>query len=136
MRQPPRKHRIESWFEVADGIYSGLTSYGDPAFSRYMRNAFLRSAGLDQEDLDRPIVGIADTSSGYTTCHREMPQMIKAIERGVLQEGGLPVSFPTMSLSETLLSPTSMYLRNLMAMETEELIRSWPADATRRSRHS
>ncbi|MDQ2701183.1 MAG: dihydroxy-acid dehydratase [Actinomycetota bacterium] len=111
------------------GIYSGLTSYGDAGFSRYMRNAFLRSAGLDPTDLDRPIVGIADTSSGYTTCHREMPQMIKAIERGVLQSGALPVVFPTMSLAETLLSPTSMFLRNLMAMETEELINCQPMDA-------
>lgn len=114
---------------MAKGIFGGLTSYGDPAFSRYMRSAFLRSAGYDGEDLDLPVVGIADTSSGYTTCHREMPEMAKAVERGILESGALPVRFPTMSLSETLLSPTSMFLRNLMAMETEELIRRQPMDA-------
>lgn len=114
---------------MTKGIFGGLTSYGDPAFSRYMRNAFLRSAGYDEEDLDLPVVGIADTSSDYTTCHREMPQMLKAVERGVLEAGALPVRFPTMSLAETLLSPTSMFLRNLMAMETEELMLRQPMDA-------
>ncbi len=106
-----------------------LTEYGDPAFSRFLRRAFLASAGYDSQDLDRPVVGIADTSSGYTTCHRQMPELVAAVSRGVLEAGGLPIPFPTMSLPEILVSPTSMLYRNLLAMETEEQIRSQPMDA-------
>jgi dihydroxy-acid dehydratase len=111
------------------GVNRNLTSYGDPAFSRYLRRAFLASAGFDREDLDRPVVGIADTSSDYTTCHRQMPEVVEAIRRGVLEAGGLPLVFPTASLGEILISPTSMLYRNLLAMETEEMIRSQPMDA-------
>lgn len=111
------------------GMDRGLTSYGDPDFSRYLRGAFLSSAGFDADDLDRPIVGIADTSSEYTTCHRQMPELVDAVRRGVLEAGGLPVRFPTMSLPEILISPTSMLFRNLLAMETEELIVAQPMDA-------
>ncbi len=111
------------------GIDSNLTSYGDEGFSRYMRRAFLASAGLDATDLDRPIVGIADTSSEYTTCHRGMPELVAAIRRGVLEAGGLPFVFPTGSLPEILMSPTTMLYRNLLAMQTEEMIRSQPMDA-------
>jgi dihydroxy-acid dehydratase len=115
--------------DSAVGIDRNLTSYGDPGFSRFLRRAFLASAGYDAADLDRPVVGIADTSSGYTTCHRQMPELVEAVSRGVLEAGGLPVRFSTMSLPEILLSPTSMLFRNLLAMETEEQIRSQPMDA-------
>ena len=111
------------------GVDRSPTSYGDPGFSRFLRRAFLASAGLDEEDIDRPIVGVIDTGSDYTTCHRQAPQLVDAVRRGVLEAGGLPMVFPTMSLGEILLSPTSMLFRNLMAMETEELIRAQPMDA-------
>lgn len=111
------------------GVDRGLTSYGDEGFSRFLRRAFLASAGFDDSDLDRPVVGIADTSSDYTTCHREMPQLIEAVRRGVLEAGGLPFVFPTMSLPEILLNPTSMLFRNLAAMTTEELLRAQPMDS-------
>ncbi len=111
------------------GIDRNLTSYGDPAFSRFIRRAFLASAGYDAADLDRPIVGIADTSSDYTPCHRQMPELVSAVKRGVLEAGGLPLVFPTASLGEILLSPTSMLYRNLLAMETEEMLRAQPMDA-------
>jgi len=62
-----------------EGIYRNLTSYGDVEFSKYMRRAFLASAGYDAEDLDRPIVGIADTSSDYNPCHRQMPVRKKGV---------------------------------------------------------
>src|SRR5487761_2506491 len=114
---------------VVPGIDGRLTSYGDDAFSRYLRRAFLASAGYDSQELNRPIVGIADTSSDYTTCHRQMPELVAAVKRGVLEAGGLPLVFPTASLGETLLSPTSMLFRNLLAMETEELIAAQPMDA-------
>ena len=111
------------------GIDRNLTHYADPGFSRYIRRAFLASAGYDEADLERPIVGIADTSSDYTTCHRAMPQLVEAVKRGVLEAGGLPLVFPTLSLGEILLSPTAMLYRNLMAMATEEMITAQPMDA-------
>lgn len=114
---------------AASGMSRGLTAYGDVGFSLFLRQAFLASAGLDEEDLSRPIVGIADTTSDFTPCHRQMPELIKAVSRGVLEAGGVPMVFPTMSLGEPLLSPTSMLFRNLMAMETEELIKAQPMDA-------
>ena len=111
------------------GIDRNLTHYADPGFSRYLRRAFLASAGYDEADLERPVVGIADTSSDYTTCHRAMPQLVEAVKRGVLEAGGLPLVFPTLSLGEILLSPTAMLFRNLMAMATEEMITGQPMDA-------
>jgi len=110
------------------GFFNGLTSYGDEGFSVFLRRVFLSSMGYDSNDLDRPVIGIADTSSSYVTCHREMPQLVDAIKRGVLEAGGLPVVFPSMSLPEVFTNPTAMYLRNLMALETEELINAQPMD--------
>ena len=104
------------------GVDGQLTSYGDPGFSRFLRRAFLNSAGLDDDDLDRPIIGIAHTSSDYTTCHRDMPQLVEAVRRGVLEAGGLPFAFPVPSLGEILMSPTTMLYRNLLALAVEELI--------------
>lgn len=111
------------------GVTRGLTSYGDPGFSRFLRGAFLSAAGYDAEDLDRPIVGIADLTSDFNPCHRGMPGIVESVKRGVAEAGGLPLVFPTSSLGETLLSPTSMLFRNLLAMETEELVRAQPMDA-------
>ena len=111
------------------GIDRNPTSYADPGFSRFLRRSFLASAGYDATDLARPVVGITNTASDYNTCHRLVPDLIDAIKRGVLQAGGLPLVFPTISLGEILLSPTAMLFRNLMAMETEELIRAQPMDA-------
>ena len=111
------------------GIYSNLTDYGDPEFSRFIRRAFMSATGYDTKDLERPIVGIADTSSDYNTCHARMPELVEGVKRGVLQAGGLPLVFPTISLHEILFHPTTMYYRNLLAMETEEMIRAQPMDA-------
>ncbi len=112
-----------------EGIAKNLTSYGDNEFSLYIRRAFLASAGFDSVDLSRPIVGIVDTSSDFNTCHRQMPEMVAAVKRGVLEAGGLPLAFPTISLHEILTSPTTMLFRNLAAMDTEEMIRAQPMDA-------
>lgn len=111
------------------GIYKNLTSYGDADFSRYLRRAFLASAGYDATDLERPIVGITNTSSDFNPCHRGASEMIDSVKRGVLEAGGLPFAFPTMSLHEILFHPTTMLFRNLMAIETEELIRAQPMDS-------
>lgn len=111
------------------GFFRGLTQYGDKEFSAFLRSVFLSTMGTSRTNASKLVVGIANTSSGYVTCHREMPQLIDAISRGVAKAGGHPVVFPTMSLPEIMVNPTSMYLRNLMAMETEEGIRSQPMDA-------
>ena len=111
------------------GIDGRLTDYGDPGFSAFLRRAFLASAGYDETDVDRPVVAIVDTSSDYTTCHRDMPALLAAVRRGVLQGGALPLTLPTLSLGEILISPTSMLYRNLLAMETEEALTAYPMDA-------
>ncbi|HEX7052389.1 MAG TPA: IlvD/Edd family dehydratase [Burkholderiales bacterium] len=111
------------------GLGRGLTNYGDPDFSIYLRRSFASSMGYSREMLARPIVGIADTFSGYNNCHRHVPELIEAVKRGVLAAGGLPLPFPTISLGETFLNPTSLMFRNLMAMDTEEMIRAQPMDA-------
>lgn len=111
------------------GIARGLTNYGDPDFSRYLRRSFASSMGYSREMLDRPIVGIAHAASGFNNCHRHFPEMIEAVKRGVLASGGLPVEFPTISLGEVFLSPTSLKFRNLMSMDVEEMVRAQPMDS-------
>lgn len=111
------------------GIYRNPTSYADPEFSKYLRRAFLSAAGYDREDIARPVIGIASTVSDYNPCHAQMPDAIEAVKRGVLEAGGLPFAFPTLSLNEIFFSPTTMLFRNLLAMETEELITAQPMDA-------
>ncbi len=113
---------------MTSGIYQGPTSYGDPGFSRFVRSTFLSAAGYDEGDTDRPIIGVGHSVSDFTACHREMPALLDAVKRGVAQAGGLPLAFPTMSLGEVFLSPTSMMFRNLLALEVEELIRAQPMD--------
>lgn len=110
------------------GVGRNITSYGDVGFSRYLRAAFLAGAGFDADDLSRPFVGIADLSSDYNPCHRLMPGLVEQVKRGVLEAGGLPFVFPTISLHESFAAPTMLY-RNLLAMETEEMIRAQPMDA-------
>lgn len=111
------------------GFERGLTNYGDRDFSIYLRNSFAASMGYSREVLKKPIVGIANSFSGFNNCHRNFPELLEAVKRGVLLGGGLPVEFPTISLGEVFLSPTSMKFRNLMSMDTEEMIRAQPMDA-------
>ena len=111
------------------GLNLGLTNYGDPDFALYLRRSFARSMGYSTEMLQRPVIGIADTRSGFNNCHRHFPELIEAVKRGVLAAGGLPLVFPTISLGEVFLSPTSLMFRNLMAIDTEEMIRAQPMDA-------
>lgn len=111
------------------GMGRGLTSYGDSEFSMFLRKAFIKGLGLSDDALSRPVIGIANTFSGYNACHGNVPDLIEAVKRGVMLAGGLPVEFPTISLHESFAYPTSMYLRNLMAMDTEEMIRAQPMDS-------
>jgi len=111
------------------GVARGLTNYGDQDFSLYLRRSFARSMGISDSLLSRPVVGIAAAESGFNNCHRNMPELIDAVSRGVLAAGGLPRVFPSISLGEVFLNPTSMKFRNLMAMDIEEMIRAQPMDA-------
>src|SRR5205814_2160754 len=120
-----------SWSLVTDprGLARGLTHHGRPDFSLYLRRPFGASMGYSREMLARPVVGIAQSASGFNHCHRHFPELIDAVKRGVLAAGGLPIDFPTISLGEVFLSPTSMMFRNLMAIDVEEMIRAQPMDA-------
>jgi len=111
------------------GMRRNLTAYGDQDFSLFLRRAFVKAMGYTDEALDRPIVGITNTFSGFNACHRTVPELIEAVKRGVMLAGGLPVEFPTITLHESFAHPTSMYLRNLMAIDAEEMIRAQPLDA-------
>ncbi|MDE2760949.1 MAG: dihydroxy-acid dehydratase [Paracoccaceae bacterium] len=111
------------------GLASNLTHYGDPDFSVFLRKSFFSSMGFSQEMLNRKIVGIAYTGSGFNNCHRHFPELLEAVKRGVIANGALPLEFPTISLGEVFLNPTSLKYRNLMSMETEEMIKAQPMDA-------
>jgi len=114
---------------AATGMRKGLTSYGDQGFSLFLRKAFIKGAGYTDAALDRPVIAIADTGSDYNPCHGNAPQLVDAVKRGVMLAGGLPMAFPTISVHESFAAPTSMFLRNLMAIDTEEMIRAQPMDA-------
>jgi dihydroxy-acid dehydratase len=111
------------------GLSQGLTHYGDAGFARYLRRSFAKSMGYSAEALDRPVVGIAYPPSGYSNCHRHFPELLDAVKRGVTAAGGLPLEFPTIALPEVFLAPTSLKYRNLMSMDTEEMIRAQPMDS-------
>ena len=111
------------------GFLRGLQTYGDRDFSIYMRRAFAKSMGYTGAELARPVVGIAYTHSRFNPCHRHFPELLDAVKRGVLAAGALPIEFPTISLGEVFLSPTSLKYRNLMSIDTEEMVRAQPMDA-------
>jgi dihydroxy-acid dehydratase len=115
--------------EKRRGLRRNLTNYGDPDFAVYLRRSFARSMGYSMDMLERPVVGIAQSGSGFNNCHRGMPELLEAVKRGVLAGGALPLEFPTISLGEVFLSPTSLMFRNLMSMDVEEMIRAQPMDA-------
>jgi len=111
------------------GLEHGLTNYGDRDFSLYLRRSFAQSMGYSRAMLAKPVVGIAYTGSGFNNCHRHFPELLEAVKRGVLAAGALPIEFPTISLGEVFLSPTSLKYRNLMSIDTEEMVRAQPMDA-------
>ena len=114
---------------MTHGLRKGLATYGDDAFSLFLRKAFIKAMGYSDDALDRPIVGITNTYSDYNPCHGNVPDLIESVKRGVMLAGGMPMVFPTISIHESFAHPTSMFLRNLMAMDTEEMIRAQPMDA-------
>jgi dihydroxy-acid dehydratase len=114
---------------MTKGVKKGLTSYGDADFSLFLRKAFIKAMGYSDDALNRPFVGITDTYSDYNPCHGNVPNLIEAVKRGVMLAGAMPMVFPTISIHESFAHPTSMFLRNLMAMDTEEMARAQPMDA-------
>ncbi|MFJ1255581.1 IlvD/Edd family dehydratase [Cupriavidus sp. CuC1] len=120
---------FEPAHDAESGLGKGLTNYGDKGFSLFLRKAFIKGAGYTDDALSRPVIGIVNTNSSYNPCHGNAPQLVEAVKRGVMLAGGLPVDFPTISVHESFSAPTSMYLRNLMSMDTEEMIRAQPMDA-------
>ncbi len=112
-----------------DGMAKGLTNYGDRGFSLFLRKAFIKGAGYTDKALDRPVIGITNTGSAYNPCHGNMPQLMEAVKRGIMMAGGLPMDFPTISIHESFSQPNSMFLRNLMSMDTEEVLLAAPMDA-------
>ncbi|MGW8120941.1 dihydroxy-acid dehydratase [Staphylococcus xylosus] len=103
-------------------------SYGDEGFSEFIKMAFRRHLGHDEEDYDKPVIGISNTFSEVNRCHSHVQPMVAAIKQGVLMEGGTPLEFPTISVGEMFTSPTTMLYRNLVAMDTEEMITAQPID--------
>jgi len=114
-------------FAGHEGVRSA-SRYGDPDLAGFITRSFAKSMGFSDEDLRRPVIGIAQTWSEFNNCHHHFRELAEAVKRGVWQEGGLPLEFPTISLGEVFLSPTSMLFRNLQAIDTEEMIRAQPID--------
>ena len=111
------------------GMYKNLTNYGDSEFSIFLRKAFIKGMGYSEEMLNKPIIGITNTYSDYNPCHGNVPDLIKSVKAGILSSGAIPLEFPTISIHESFAYPTSMYLRNLMSIDTEEMIKAQPMDA-------
>src|SRR5471030_2394242 len=124
-----RKRGTKGAPKKATGMRQGLANYGDAGFSLFLRKAFIKAGGYSDDALDRPIVGITNTFSDYNPCHGNVPDLIEAVKRGVMLAGALPMVFPTISIHESFSHPTSMFLRNLMSMDTEEMIRAQPMDS-------
>ncbi|BDD57690.1 hypothetical protein MPDQ_001622 [Monascus purpureus] len=122
-------YNLETPINASSGIRQGLTAYGDPHFSLFLRKVFIKALGYSEDALSLPVIGIINTYSGFNPCHANVPQLIDAAKRGIQLAGGLAIDFPTISIHESFSSPTSMFLRNLMSMDTEEVIRAQPVDA-------
>lgn len=128
--QPENKdYNLQEPIVSTTGLRQGLTSYGDAHFSLFLRKVFIKALGYSEDALSRPIIGIINTGSGFNPCHGNTPQLIEAAKRGIHLNGGIAIDFPTISLHEGFSHPTSMFLRNLMSMDTEEMIRAQPVDA-------
>ena len=115
-RKKPESLRSQRWFNPDD-----LRSFGHRSRTKQM--------GLLQEEfVGKPVIGIINTWNEMNTCHTHFPQRVQDIKRGVFSAGGFPVELPAMSLGEQLMKPTAMIYRNFLAMEVEELLRSYPID--------
>ncbi len=109
-------YRSSNWFE-GDGLQS------------FLHRSWTKSQGFSDETIQRkPLIGICNSWSELVNCNSHLRELAVAVKRGVLQSGGFPLEFPVLSLGEALMKPTTMLYRNLMAMDVEESIRSYPLD--------
>jgi dihydroxy-acid dehydratase len=104
------------------------TFFQEGGVAGFIHRAFTKSMGFDDRDMARPLIGICNTYSEVNNCNTHLRVIAEAVKRGVWQAGGFPLEFPTISLGEIYLNPTSMLYRNLAAMDTEEMIRGQPLD--------
>ncbi|MGC4389424.1 L-arabinonate dehydratase [Agrobacterium sp. M50-1] len=111
-----KKLRSDRWFAPDD-----LRSFGH-------RSRMMQLGYAEEDFVGKPVIGILNTWSELNTCHSHFPERVKDVKRGVLQAGGFPVEMPSLSVDESFTKPTSMLYRNMLAMETEEMIRSHPLD--------
>ncbi len=109
--------------DAASTVARSQTFFGEPLVAGFTHRAFTKTMGFDDEDLQRPVIGICNTYSELNNCNSNLREVAEAVKRGIWQAGGFPLEFPTISLGEIFLSPTSMLYRNLAAMDTEEMIR-------------
>lgn len=115
-QQPPEGLRSSSWF-------------GASGRSGVIHRSHMHNEGFANDVMDgRPVIGIASTWSELTPCNAHLNRIAASVKRGVWEAGGFPLEFPAMSLGETLMRPTTMLYRNLLAMEAEELMRANPLD--------
>ena len=104
--------------------------FGRRDLDGFAHRSWLKSEGFSDAVFDgRPVIGIANSWSEFTNCNAHLRQVAEAVKRGVWSAGGFPLEFPTISLGEVLMKPTTMLFRNLMAMDVEECIRAYPMDA-------
>ncbi|MDX3615201.1 L-arabinonate dehydratase [Streptomyces europaeiscabiei] len=115
----PEELRSHQWY--GSGVSSGLRSFSHRARTRQL-------GYLPEEHLGKPVIAILNTWSDINPCHVHLRDRAQAVKRGVWQAGGFPLEFPVSTLSETFQKPTPMLYRNMLAMETEELLRSYPVD--------
>jgi dihydroxy-acid dehydratase len=115
-------------FKEVNLMSRSQTFFGESGVAGFTHRAFVKSMGYDDADMARPIIGICNTYSELNNCHRHFRELAEAVKRGIWQAGGFPLEFPTISLNDVFLNPTSMLYRNLAAMDTEEMIRAQPMD--------
>src|ERR1700688_1211319 len=103
--------------------------YGGHAYENYARRAWLRAEGFPADVFqNKPVIGICNSWSELNNCNAHLRIVAEAVKRGVWAAGGFPLEFPTISLGEMFMKPTSMLYRNLMSMDVEESIRANPVD--------
>lgn len=114
--------------DAAPSPLRGASFFQEPHVAGFTHRAFTKAMGYDEHDMARPLIGICNTYSEINNCNVHLRELAEAVKRGVWQAGGFPLEFPTISLGEVFLNPSSMLWRNLAAMDTEEMIRGQPVD--------
>ncbi|SCW77217.1 dihydroxy-acid dehydratase [Paenibacillus tianmuensis] len=114
--------------QSGNGKRRGEAYFADEGLWGFIHRSFTKSMGYTEEDLAKPVIGICNTFSELNKCHSHFNELVDYVKRGVWQAGGLPMEFPTISIGEPYVKPTTMLLRNLMAMDTEEMLKAHPID--------